>query len=145
MTRTGTLLTAFVSSTLFLGSLAGCDPSGLFHFGSDNPPTPEPFPPEGRPHPVPSFGQTVVQADPPPAVSGGTLVLTGDGMAVAADPDRDRVYVVDQNRDRQMMSLLLMDGEPSNAGRLRSVLHYNGLPIDARSVSDRILEQEKNG
>lgn len=55
----------------------------------------------------------------------------------------DRVYIVEQNRDRQMMSLLLMDGEAAMAARLRSVLHYNGLPIDARSVTDAILQQER--
>jgi 2-oxoglutarate ferredoxin oxidoreductase subunit alpha len=55
----------------------------------------------------------------------------------------DRVYVVEQNRDAQMLSLLLMDGEAEFAARLRSVLHYNGLPIDARSISDEILRQEK--
>ena len=57
----------------------------------------------------------------------------------------DRIYVVEQNRDHQMLSLLLMDGEAAFAPRLRSVLHYNGLPIDARSITDSILEQEKNG
>ena len=55
----------------------------------------------------------------------------------------DRIYVVEQNRDAQMRKLLLMDGEAAFAARLRSVLHYNGLPIDARSVSDDILAQEK--
>ncbi len=54
----------------------------------------------------------------------------------------DRVYVVEQNRDAQMLSLLLMDGEAQFAPRLRSVLHYNGLPIDARSITDDILAQE---
>ena len=57
----------------------------------------------------------------------------------------DRIYVVEQNRDHQMLSLLLMDGEAQHAARLRSVLHYNGLPIDARSITDSILSQEKNG
>jgi 2-oxoglutarate ferredoxin oxidoreductase subunit alpha len=57
----------------------------------------------------------------------------------------DRIYVVEQNRDHQMLSLLLMDGEAQFAARLRSVLHYNGLPIDARSITDSILAQEKNG
>ncbi len=57
----------------------------------------------------------------------------------------DRIYVVEQNRDAQMLSLLLMDGEAQFAARLRSVLHYNGLPIDARSISDEILAQEKRG
>jgi len=57
----------------------------------------------------------------------------------------DRVYVVEQNRDAQMLSLLRMDLEPAVCMRLRSVLHYNGLPIDARSVTDGILAQEKAG
>lgn len=57
----------------------------------------------------------------------------------------DRVYVVEQNRDKQMLSLLLMDGEAAYAARLRSVLHYNGLPIDARSITDGILAQEHVG
>ncbi len=46
--------------------------------------------------PQPSFGKTVSQAEPPPPISGGTLAIAPDGVtAVAADPDRDRVYVVD--------------------------------------------------
>ena len=57
----------------------------------------------------------------------------------------ERVYVVEQNRDGQMLSLLRMDSEPANVVRLRSVLHYNGLPIDARSITDGILAQEKVG
>ena len=56
-----------------------------------------------------------------------------------------RVYVVEQNRDGQMVSLLLMDGEAEHAPRMRSVLHYNGLPIDARSITDSIVEQEREG
>jgi 2-oxoglutarate ferredoxin oxidoreductase subunit alpha len=53
-----------------------------------------------------------------------------------------RVYVVEQNRDAQMRSLLQLDLPADLAGRLRSVLHYNGLPIDARSVTDQVLVQE---
>ncbi len=55
----------------------------------------------------------------------------------------DRVYVVEQNRDGQMMSLLRMDMDPALQVRLRSALHCNGLPIDARSITDVIhtLEQ----
>jgi 2-oxoglutarate ferredoxin oxidoreductase subunit alpha len=55
----------------------------------------------------------------------------------------DRVYVVEQNRDAQMMSLLRIDLDPALQTRLRSVLHYSGLPIDARSVTASILAQEK--
>jgi 2-oxoglutarate ferredoxin oxidoreductase subunit alpha len=53
-----------------------------------------------------------------------------------------RVYVVDQNRDAQMKRLLAMELTGERAAKLRSVLHYNGLPIDGRSVSDEILVAE---
>jgi 2-oxoglutarate/2-oxoacid ferredoxin oxidoreductase subunit alpha len=55
----------------------------------------------------------------------------------------DRIYVVEQNRDAQMLSLLRIDVDPALGTRLRSVLHYNGLPIDARSVTEGILGQEQ--
>lgn len=54
----------------------------------------------------------------------------------------DRVYVVEQNRDAQMATLLRLDLPAELAVKLRSVLHYNGLPIDARSVTDGVLAQE---
>ena len=54
----------------------------------------------------------------------------------------DRVYVVDQNRDAQMMELLKLDLPVPEIHKLRSVKHYNGLPIDARSVTDDIVSQE---
>jgi 2-oxoglutarate ferredoxin oxidoreductase subunit alpha len=54
----------------------------------------------------------------------------------------DRVYVVEQDRDAQLLSLLRLDLEPALAGRLRSVAHITGLPLDARSVTDEILAQE---
>ncbi|HZD32800.1 MAG TPA: 2-oxoacid:acceptor oxidoreductase subunit alpha [Candidatus Angelobacter sp.] len=53
-----------------------------------------------------------------------------------------RVYVVDQNRDGQMLNLLKLDIPAEYIGRLRSVRHYNGLPLDARSVTDEIISQE---
>jgi 2-oxoglutarate ferredoxin oxidoreductase subunit alpha len=54
----------------------------------------------------------------------------------------DRVYVVEQNRDGQMLTLLRNELDAALAGRLRSVLHYTGLPIDARSISDAVLDLE---
>ena len=54
----------------------------------------------------------------------------------------DRVYVVEQNRDAQMLSLMKLDLPVELTGRLRSVLHYAGDPIDARTVTDNILIQE---
>ncbi len=53
-----------------------------------------------------------------------------------------RVYVVEQNRDAQMLSLLKLDLTPDRIGKLRSVLYYTGLPVDARSISDEIVAQE---
>jgi 2-oxoglutarate ferredoxin oxidoreductase subunit alpha len=53
-----------------------------------------------------------------------------------------RVYVVEQNRDAQMRTLLKNDLSSEATSRIRSVLHYNGLPIDARSVTQEILMQE---
>jgi 2-oxoglutarate ferredoxin oxidoreductase subunit alpha len=54
----------------------------------------------------------------------------------------DRVYVVEQNRDAQLLQLVRLEFSPQRIGKLRSVLHYDGLPIDARSVSDELLAQE---
>jgi 2-oxoglutarate ferredoxin oxidoreductase subunit alpha len=53
-----------------------------------------------------------------------------------------RIYVVEQNRDAQMLGLMRLEFGHERIARLRSVLHYNGLPIDARSVTDDILVQE---
>lgn len=57
--------------------------------------------------------------------------------------EHDRVYVVEQNRDGQMLDLLRLEF-PHLSMKLRSVKHYNGLPVDAESVTTQILEQEKN-
>jgi 2-oxoglutarate/2-oxoacid ferredoxin oxidoreductase subunit alpha len=54
----------------------------------------------------------------------------------------ERVYVVEQNRDAQMLSLLKLDLPAAETTKLRSVRHFNGLPIDARSVTDEIVVQE---
>jgi len=54
----------------------------------------------------------------------------------------ERVYIVEQNRDAQMLSLLKLDLPPAETTKLRSVRHFNGLPIDARSVTDEIVLQE---
>ena len=54
----------------------------------------------------------------------------------------DRVYVVEQNRDAQLLSLLKLDAEASVIGRLRSIAHIHGLPLDARSVTDELMTME---
>jgi 2-oxoglutarate ferredoxin oxidoreductase subunit alpha len=54
----------------------------------------------------------------------------------------ERVYVVEQNRDGQMCQLLKLDLVEGLVPRLRSVCHLHGLPLDARSVTDEIVERE---
>jgi 2-oxoglutarate/2-oxoacid ferredoxin oxidoreductase subunit alpha len=54
----------------------------------------------------------------------------------------ERVYVVDQNRDGQLLALMRLEFEAELIARLRSARYYGGLPLDARTVTDEILKQE---
>ena len=54
----------------------------------------------------------------------------------------DRVYVVDQNRDGQLLCLMKLDLGVDLVAKLRSVRYYGGLPLDARTVTDDVLKQE---
>jgi 2-oxoglutarate ferredoxin oxidoreductase subunit alpha len=54
-----------------------------------------------------------------------------------------RVYVVEQNRDAQMLSLLKLDLDSELVPKLRSVAQLDGLPMDARSVTDEIAAMER--
>jgi 2-oxoglutarate ferredoxin oxidoreductase subunit alpha len=54
----------------------------------------------------------------------------------------ERVYVIEQNRDAQMESLLKLDLPADQVVKLRSILHYGGLPIDARSVTEEFAIKE---
>ncbi len=56
--------------------------------------------------------------------------------------EHKRVYVVEQNRDAQMLSLLKLDLEPELVLKLRSIAHLDGLPLDARSVTEEIAAME---
>ena len=53
----------------------------------------------------------------------------------------DRVYVIEENRDAQMAGMLRME-MPDTSPKIRSVLHYDGLPLDAQSVVEAILGHE---
>jgi 2-oxoglutarate ferredoxin oxidoreductase subunit alpha len=56
----------------------------------------------------------------------------------------DVVYVVEQNRDAQLRTLLINDIE-ADQRKLISLLHYNGMPINAGFVVDRVLEEIAKG
>jgi 2-oxoglutarate/2-oxoacid ferredoxin oxidoreductase subunit alpha len=54
----------------------------------------------------------------------------------------DRIYVVDQNRDRQMYELLTLEVR-GDCTKLRSIRHYDGFPLDAESVVEGVEAGEK--
>ncbi len=54
----------------------------------------------------------------------------------------ERVYVVEQDRDAQLASLLKLDLPAEQVVKLRSILHYNGLPIDARTITEEFVTKE---
>ena len=56
--------------------------------------------------------------------------------------NHQRVYIVEQNRDGQMATLLKLDIRPELVVRLRSICHIHGLPIDARSITDELMMME---
>jgi 2-oxoglutarate ferredoxin oxidoreductase subunit alpha len=55
----------------------------------------------------------------------------------------DRVYIVEQNRDGQMEALVKLELPAELVGKIRSIRHYSGLPIDARFVTDELVAAEK--
>ena len=44
---------------------------------------------------------------------------------------------------RQMASLIKLELSPELGAKIRSILHYSGLPIDARFVTDAVIAAEK--
>jgi hypothetical protein len=96
----------------------------------------------------PQFGSTVAAAVPPPAISGGTLRILADGnTAVASDPDRDRVYVVDLAAKTVRWDVALTPGdEPGRvvvdaAGRAHVALRRGGALVSIDTVSGAVLQR----
>jgi 2-oxoglutarate ferredoxin oxidoreductase subunit alpha len=54
------------------------------------------------------------------------------------------VYVVEQNRDAQLRTLLMLDCD-ADPVKLVPLLHYNGTPLHAGFVVDRVLEERSKG
>src|SRR5450755_2926036 len=54
----------------------------------------------------------------------------------------ERIYLVEQNRDAQMLTLLKLDLKPELITRMRSIAHIHGLPLDARSITDELTSME---
>ena len=104
--------------------------------------------PEGARYGAIYYGSTA------PAMDEAVELLAADGIAldimrVRAFPFHDdvldfiaaheRVFVVEQNRDAQLRSLLINEGEIDPA-RLTRVLHYDGTPVTARLIAAAIAD-----
>lgn len=114
------------SGTLFL---SGCASRGG---GAPDPNAPGDDPPPGLPELMPAL-RTPRPADVPPPISGGTLLVARDGhTAIAADPDRDRVWIVDLSTRTLLKEVALLPGdEPGrlvedDAGRIHVALRSGG-------------------
>jgi mono/diheme cytochrome c family protein len=96
---------------------------------------------------APALALGVSAADPPPAISGGSLAVLKDGVtAVAADPDRDTVSIVDVSTTfsvRATIQLQLHD-EPGRlvedgAGRVHVALRRGGALVTVDPQAGTIL------
>jgi 2-oxoglutarate ferredoxin oxidoreductase subunit alpha len=75
--------------------------------------------------------------------------LKADGLRLRAFPftanvqrfidEHDEVFVIEQNRDGQMKTLLVNELGVAPA-RLQSLLHYDGMPITAKFIYDGVLD-----
>ena len=53
--------------------------------------------------------------------------------------EHDRVFVIEQNRDAQLRTLLMAEFE-FGPDKLKSVLCFDGTPISARNIRKQILD-----
>jgi 2-oxoglutarate ferredoxin oxidoreductase subunit alpha len=56
----------------------------------------------------------------------------------------EQVFVVEQNRDAQLRTLLMAETEYPGT-RLKSILHYGGLPMDCRCIVEALEQQAAQG
>jgi 2-oxoglutarate ferredoxin oxidoreductase subunit alpha len=107
-----------------------------------------------RPAAKPARFGAIYYGSTSPAMQEALDVLSGRGIHINAlrvrgFPFQDEiadfvsshpwVFVIEQNRDAQLKSLLVNEAKV-NASRLLSVLHYDGTPITARYIVDQISQ-----
>lgn len=92
------------------------------------------------------LGPDVTAADPPPAISGGTLLVTHDDrFAIVADPDRDRIVVVDLvTRELDGVLALSLHDEPGRlaedgAGHVHVALRRGGAVVSFDPATQTVL------
>ncbi|MDI1483894.1 c-type cytochrome [Polyangium sp. y55x31] len=91
-----------------------------------------------------------VAAVSPPAISGGTLAIAGDGRtAVAADPDRDMVWIVDLEAGALKAKVALEEGdEPGRVaidgqGRAHVALRSGGAVASIDVAGGKLIERRQ--
>ncbi|XYH98130.1 cytochrome-c peroxidase [Sorangium sp. So ce1128] len=124
-----------MATSVFSSFLTGCGPG-------DPPWVAEPN--VGGPDP-----RITVAEVPPPAISGGTLIIAGDGhTAVAADPDRDRIWIVDLDGGAPAEVRLDRGDEPGRlvedaSGRVHVALRRAGAVVTLDVASRSVLERRE--
>ncbi|MGK3964291.1 c-type cytochrome [Sorangium sp. So ce118] len=103
---------------------------------------------ENDPPQVDDPGSVSIAAEPPPAISGGTLAVSKSAVrAVASDPDRDRVWVVDLEAQKLTAEIVLEKGdEPGrvvedDAGRFHVALRRGGAIVTIDAGSGKIVDR----
>ncbi|KYF72198.1 c-type cytochrome [Sorangium cellulosum] len=114
-------------------SFAACAP---WELGEDEPPQ------------VDDPGSVAVAAEPPPAISGGTLAVSRSAVrAVAADPDRDRVWIIDLEAQKLTAEIVLEKGdEPGrvvedDVGRFHVALRRGGAVVSIDAESGKVVDR----
>ncbi|WP_438029510.1 c-type cytochrome [Sorangium sp. So ce233] len=114
-------------------SFAACAP---WELGEDEPPQ------------IDDPGSVAVAAEPPPAISGGTLAVSRSAVrAVAADPDRDRVWIIDLQAQKLTTEIVLEKGdEPGrvvedDAGRFHVALRRGGAVVSIDAESGKVVDR----
>jgi hypothetical protein len=99
---------------------------------------------------TPKVGATHQAVEAPPAISGGTLRVLADGKTVvAADPDRDRVYVVDLTTRQVKSTIMLQKGdEPGRvvadaAGHVHVALRQGGALVTIDPTAGTVLARRE--
>jgi hypothetical protein len=102
--------------------------------------------PPGVPSTVPAFGASLTATVPPPPISGGTLLgLQAGSLAVASDPDRDALYVIDTSAGALLKTIALQSGdEPGRlvedgAGRVHVALRSGGALVTVDPIAGTVL------
>ena len=96
----------------------------------------------------PDFNPVVTQSTPPPPVSGGTLLLSTDGaLAIAADADRDQVYVVELATSKVTTVALVAGDEPGRlvqdaAGLVHVVARGGGAVVTLNPTTGKVTARQ---